>query len=82
MKQVKFNELTLTDKALLLAEFGSYLDSIEFYDYWLHLYSLNSQLIEVWYNIHSKQIEKIDLISYKDLDRYTSKIVMFNFKLH
>jgi hypothetical protein len=80
MRQVKFNELTLTDKALLMAEFGAYLESIEFYDYWVHLYSLNSHFIEVYYNILTKQIEKISLVDYRELDKYLSRILIHNLK--
>jgi hypothetical protein len=79
MKTVKFNELTLTDKALLMAEYGQYLESIEFYDYWIHLYSLNAHFIEIWYNVVTKHVEKIELLQYKDMDRYVSRIVIHNF---
>lgn len=75
-QQVKFNELPLTDKALLMAEFGSYLESIEFYDYWIHLYSLHSNFIEVYYNIHTRQIDKIAMADYSELDKYLNRIVI------
>lgn len=80
MRQVKFNELPLTDKALLMAEFGAYLESIEFYDYWVHLYALHSNFIEVYYNIHTRQIEKISLVEYADLDKYLSRILLRNLR--
>lgn len=76
MRQVKFNELPLPDKALLMAEFGTYLESIEFYDFWIHLYSLHSHFIEVYYNTHTRQIEKIAMAEYEDLDKYLSRIVI------
>jgi hypothetical protein len=76
MRQVKFNELPLPDKALLMAEFGNYLESIEFYDYWVHLYSLHSNFIEVYYNIHTRQIEKISMVEYQDLDKYLNRILI------
>ncbi len=76
MRHVKFNELPLTDKALIMAEFGHYLESIEFYDYWVHLYSLNSNFIEIYYNINTRQIDKISMVSYCDLDKYLSRIVI------
>jgi hypothetical protein len=78
MQQVKFNELPLTDKALLIAEFGNYLESIEFYDYWIHLYALHSHFIEIYYNIHTRQIDKISLVDYCDLDKYLNRIVLTN----
>ncbi|MBT1703905.1 hypothetical protein [Chryseosolibacter indicus] len=76
MRQVRFNELPITDKALLVAEFGHFLNSIEFYDYRIHLYSLNSHFIEVYYNILTRQVEKIALADYSDLDKYLSRIVL------
>ena len=76
MRQVKFNELPLPDKALLMAEFGAYLESIEYYDHWVHLYSLHSHFIEVYYNTQTRQIEKIALAEYRDLDKYLSRIVI------
>jgi len=75
-QQVKFNELPLPDKALLMAEFGTYLESIEFYDYWIHLYALHAHLIEVYYNTQTRQIEKISMAEYKDLDKYLSRIII------
>jgi hypothetical protein len=80
MRQVRFNELPMTDKALLVAEFGLYLDSIEFYDYRIHLYSLNSHFIEVFYNTLTRQIEKIALAHYEDLDKYLSRIIIMGLK--
>jgi hypothetical protein len=76
MQQVRFNELPLTDKALLIAEFGNYLESIEYYDYWIHLYALNAHFIEIYYNIHTRQIDKISLVTYTDLDKYLNRIVI------
>jgi len=80
MRQVTFNELSLTDKALLVAEFGSYLESIEFYDFRIHLFSLNANFIEVYYNILTRQIERIILADYNELDKYLSRIVIRSLK--
>jgi hypothetical protein len=80
MRQVKFNELPLTDKALLVSEFGMFLESIEYYDYRIHLYSLNANFIEIYYNILSRQIERIILIDYQGLDKYLSRILMPNLR--
>jgi hypothetical protein len=76
MRQIKFNELPLTDKALLMAEFGTYLESIEHYDYWIHLYALHANFIEIYYNIHTRQIDRISMVEYKDLDKYLNRIVI------
>jgi hypothetical protein len=75
-KKLSFNELSLTDKALIMAEFGDYLESIEYYDYWIHLYSLQNQFVEIYYNCRSRQIEKMLMLEYKDLDKYLNRIVI------
>ena len=80
MRQVRFNELPITDKALLVAEFGNFLQSIEFYDYRVHLYSLNSHFIEVYYNILTRQVERISLADYNELDKYLSRIILPSLK--
>jgi hypothetical protein len=80
MRQITFNELPLTDKALLVAEFGCFIESIDFYDYHIHLFALNSNFIEVYYNRLTRQVEKISLAHYNDLDKYLSRITLRNLK--
>ncbi|MFZ6010666.1 MAG: hypothetical protein ACOYXT_09985 [Bacteroidota bacterium] len=80
MSQVSFNGLPLTDKALIVSEFGCYLESVEFYDYRIHLFSLNSHFIEVFHNVLTRQIERISLADYSDLDKYLSRIVIPNMR--
>lgn len=81
MKAARFNELTLVDKAWLVSEFGDLLVSIEYYDYRIFLFSLNSHFIEMFQNIDSRQIEKISVASYKDLDKYLSRILIGSLKI-
>jgi hypothetical protein len=81
MKAARFNELTLVDKAWLVSEFGDLLVSIEYYDYRIFLFSLNSHFVEMHQNIDSTQIEKICIASYKDLDKYLSRILIGSLKI-
>lgn len=81
MKAARFNELTLVDKAWLVSGFGDLLVSIEYYDYRIFLFSLNSHFIEMFQNIDSRQIEKISVASYKDLDKYLSRILIGSLKI-
>ena len=81
MKAARFNELTLVDKAWLVSEFGDLLVSIEYYDYRIFLFSLNAHFIEMFQNIDSRQIEKISVASYKDLDKYLSRILIGSLKI-
>lgn len=80
MKQIRFNELPLTDKALLVTEFASFLQSIEFYDYRVHLYNLNNHFVEVYYNITTRQVERISLANYDELDKYLPRIILQNLR--
>jgi hypothetical protein len=76
MKKINFNELSMTDKSLLVAEFGCHLEAIEFYDYWIHLYSLHQHFIELHYNVGTRQIDKIRMCNYLDLDKYLDRILI------
>ena len=76
MKAARFNELTLVDKAWLVSEFGELVMSIEHYDHRIFLYSLNCHFIELHRNIQSRQIDKICIAGYKELDKYLSRILI------
>jgi uncharacterized protein YggT (Ycf19 family) len=78
MKQLIFNELPLTDKAILVAEFGTLVTSIEFYDYWVHLYTLNNNFIEVYYNMQTRQIDRITLATYDEIDKFILNVDLRN----
>jgi hypothetical protein len=81
MKAERFNELSLVDKAWLVAEFGDLLLSMEHYDHRVHLFSLNSHFVEMYQNIETRQIEKITIANSKDLDKYLSRIVIGSLKV-
>jgi hypothetical protein len=76
MRQVRFNELSIVDKAMLIAEFGNFLRSTDFYNYRVHLYALNENFIEVYYNVETRQVERITLAMYEHLDKYMSAIIL------
>ncbi len=78
MKAARFNELSLVDKNWLVLEYGEYLFSIEYYDFRVHLYSLNAHFIEVYQNIDSRQIERITIASSNDLNKFLSRILIGN----
>ena len=81
MKATRFNELTLVDKAWLVSEFGDLLLSIEYYDFRIFLFSLNDHFVEMYQNIDSRQIDKICIASYKDMDKYLSRILIGTLKV-
>ena len=76
MEAGKFNELKPADKAWLLYEFGDYLFSIEYYDHRISLYSLNTNLVEMYQNIDTNEIVRISIANYGDLDKYLSRIII------
>jgi hypothetical protein len=80
MKNIRFNELPITDRALLVAEFAGFLQSIEFYDYRVHLYNLNNHFVEVYYNITTRAVERISLATYDDLDKFLPRIILPNLR--
>jgi hypothetical protein len=76
MKSKRFNDLTMTDRAWLTYEFGDFLMSIEYYDFRIHLYALNCQFVELFQNINTRQIERIEVANFNALDKYLSRIVI------
>lgn len=77
MVNTSFNKLTLHDRAMLIAEFGVYLESIEWFSsHWIHLYSIEGHFVEVYYNLLTRQIDLITMISYDGLDKYLPRIVI------
>lgn len=80
MNNGTFNYLTLRDKALIVDEFADLLTSIEYYDDRIHLYSLNVHFLEVYQNIDTQQIYRISIASYKELDKYLSRIIIGSLK--
>lgn len=73
-----FDYLTLRDKALIVDEFGDLLTSIEYYDDRIYLFSLNGHFVEVHQNIDHRQIHKISIASYREMDKYLSRIIIGN----
>ena len=61
-------------------EFASPLLSIEYYDYRVDLFSLNSLLIERYQNIETEEVERIFVAEYADLDKYLSQIMIGRLK--
>jgi hypothetical protein len=76
MKATNFNELTMVDRATLIHEFGSLLMSMEYYVYRIHLFSLNNSFVELYQNIMTGQIERIEEAEYGDLDKYLRRITI------
>ena len=80
MQQNKFNDLTLPDKALIIAEYGIFISQQQYYDYRVHLYSLHRNFVEVFYNCLTRHIERITLMTdLRDIDKYLVNITLPRF---
>ena len=77
MRPTPFNDLSISDKMLLIEDMAIHLCSIEHYDHRIHLYSLNNLFIEVYHNIETKQIEKIEIAEYSALDKFLSRVMIY-----
>jgi hypothetical protein len=78
MKKIPpFDQLAMVDKAWLLDEFGDYLMSIEYYEHRIFLYSFNNSFVELFENIDTRQVEKIETAPYGALDKYLSRIFIW-----
>ena len=80
MKTPGFNNLPLALKADLIHDQGRLVLSIEHYDYRIDLYAIDGLFVEQYENIETRQIEKITMASYHDLDKYLSRIVIGSLK--
>ena len=78
MRPTPFNDLSLEQKQLLIEDLAIQIFSMEYYDHRIHLYSLNGLMIEAYYNIESKALDKIETVSYQNLDKYLSRILIDN----
>jgi hypothetical protein len=76
MNTVKFNELSLQDKAMLIKEFGQLLSRVAHCGYWIHLYAIDHYFFEVAYNGASNNIEGIYIAHYLDLNKYLGQITI------
>ena len=63
-------------KRVLIEDFATELCSVEYYDHRVFLYELDSFFVEVYQNIDTKQIERITMAEYGDLDKFVSQITL------
>jgi hypothetical protein len=74
MNEIHFNDLSMHNKTLLVDDLATELCSIEFYDHRIYLYSLNSLFIEAYHNIETREIERIAIAKYTDLDKFLTRV--------
>lgn len=79
MSAIRFNDLSMHDKEVLVNDFATELCSIEFYDHRINLYALGSLLIEAYHNIETGSIDRIMTANYGDLDKFLTRIRIMPF---
>jgi hypothetical protein len=78
MRQKTFNELSPDQKLLLIEDIGTPVFSMEYYDHRINLYALNNMFVEVYHNIETKMVDRMESIAYNELDKYLSRILIDN----
>lgn len=82
MKNSSFNDLSPDLKHKIVEEFATPVVSLEYYDYRIDLFELNSHLIEQYQHIETGRIERITEATYADLDKYLGQIIIGNLMKH
>lgn len=71
-----FNQMSIKDKLVIVEDYATELCSIEYYDHRIYLYAINDLMIEAYHNIATKEIEKIEVAEYRDLDKFLPWITL------
>jgi hypothetical protein len=74
MKLMRFDTLSIPEKASLLFCFGSLLFSIKQENYQVHLFSIDGNYFELRCNRLTMEIESVSFASYQDLDKFLQHI--------
>jgi len=75
-QNISFNAMSMNHKRIIVEDYATELCSIEHYDHRIYLYAINDLMIEAYHNIATKEIEKIAVADYKDLDKFLPWITM------
>lgn len=70
MDEVKFNRLSLSDRAGIVWRHGKFVDSVIYNNYCLMLYSVNRQFIELYLDLKTHSIVWISVANEYDLTKY------------
>lgn len=78
MDKIQFENLSLEDKAKLVWEEGTYVETLEYYNAKINLHSIGSVFIEVYYNVSTNEIEKISIADDVEMKKYLNNINHWN----
>ncbi|MES2566217.1 MAG: hypothetical protein V4565_05090 [Bacteroidota bacterium] len=62
MTQRVFNSLDLNQRLYLIVNSGEFISEIVYYGYRIRLYIVNSLYVEVFRNVHSNDIELVEVL--------------------
>ena len=79
MNSIRFNDLTIVEKTMLVSGYGMRLLTIDESSHKVHLYELGSHFIQIYQNAQTRMIESITLATYQDLDKFLHKIPLRRF---
>lgn len=69
-----FDRLDLEHKILMIESAGELIMQISYFEYYIGLYSLDKNLVEVYFNTANKKFVNILSVSYSELDKYIKHI--------
>lgn len=78
MHRDKFNSLTLAERAEVVFQKDSFVDTREYYNQIINLYLVHGFYVEVWYNSTENKIVDISLPNPNQLNLYKSPINLSN----
>lgn len=70
----KFNNLSIKDRGLLVIKFGELVLVTHLTSFKICVYEINSNFVEVWYNWKLKEIQRIRIPNYEEMDLHLKSI--------
>jgi hypothetical protein len=74
MENEYFNCLSLTEKQDFLREHGEFMVTTDFYGASIHLYSLNSDFVEVYHHPVLRNVMRVSYATHQDLNKHLRSI--------
>ena len=74
MDPEKFNRLSLSERSDFVWKYGEFVDSVICKNYCLMLYTVKGQFVELYLDLHSKNIIWISPANEWDLEKYLTNI--------
>lgn len=71
-----FYSCTVDERMAIVSERGEYITRIKYFGYYIHLYLVEGDFVEVYYNIHSNLREDVEILDSNDerINLYTVSV--------